>query len=105
MTSESSHTSIVPPELTTCSADYTRGANCDRKAPGYYVRPLFPITTTDPNRTQSGIEILWMDDTWPLILVPIVTGFLGVSVILFLTAWVGGARRWARKLHIVRSPL
>jgi hypothetical protein len=44
-----------------------------------------------------------MDDTWPLILVPIVTGFTGVSLILFTTAWFGGAKRWARKLHIVRS--
>jgi len=82
-------------------ADYTRGANCVRKSMGYYVRPRFVMISPDPSRRLSEIQLVHFEETWPLVLVPIAAGAVGVVTVLFAVAWSGGARKWARTLHVV----
>jgi hypothetical protein len=40
-----------------------------------------------------------------LITVPIASGMVGIVLILFLAAWSGGAKKWARTLNIVSPAL
>lgn len=68
---------------------------------GYYVRPMFALDYPEPSRQKSQIEIVHFEETWPLLLIPVVTGAVGVVVVLFAVAWFGGTRKWARTLHIV----
>ena len=82
-------------------ADYTRGANCVRKSMGYYVRPRFVMISPDPSRRLSEIQLVHFEETWPLVLVPIAAGAVGVVMVLFVVAWSGGSRKWARTSHIV----
>jgi hypothetical protein len=82
-------------------ADYSKGANCVRKSMGYYVRPIFVMNSPDPSRRLSQIQLVHFEETWPLVLVPIAAGAVGVVMVLFAVAWSGGARKWARTLHIV----
>lgn len=51
----------------------------------------------------STVDLLREGDTSPLVLVPIVTAFAGLSALLVAAQWVGGGRRWARfmdKVHL-----
>jgi hypothetical protein len=82
-------------------ADYSRGANCVRKSMGYYVRPMFVLTNLDPSLRLGQIQLVHWEETWPLVLSPIAAGAAGVVMVLFAVAWFGGARSWARTLHIV----
>jgi hypothetical protein len=71
---------------------------------GYYVRPIFALDldNADPTRRRSQIVLVHFEETWPLILIPIATGFTGIILVLFGVAWFGGSRKWARTLNIVR---
>jgi len=35
-------------------------------------------------------------------MIPIVTGMVGIVLVLFIAACTGGSRKWARTLHVVR---
>lgn len=34
-------------------------------------------------------------------MIPIITGMVGIVLVLFIAAWTGGSRKWARTLHVV----
>lgn len=58
-----------------------------------------PSAPTD--RQFETVMLLEDEHTWPMVLVPIATGFVGWSAVLLAASWVGGGRRWARLLDIV----
>jgi hypothetical protein len=68
---------------------------------GYYVRPIFVLESPDPTRRLGQIQLVHFEETWPLVLIPIAAGAVGVVMVLFAVAWFGGSRKWARTLHIV----
>ena len=68
---------------------------------GYYVRPIFVLESPDPTRRLGQIQLVHFEETWPLVLMPIAAGAVGVVMVLFAVAWFGGSRKWARTLHIV----
>jgi len=78
------------------------GSRCGRKAPGWFLYPTLHIT--DPKNRES-IDLIRVEDTFPLIIVPIACGMVGIILVLYITAWIGGIRKWTRKLNIVCLPV
>lgn len=78
------------------------GSRCGRKAPGWFLDPSLHIA--DPENHES-IDLIHVEDTFPLIIVPIACGMVGIILVLYITAWIGGTRKWTRKLNIVCLPV
>lgn len=80
------------------------GSTCGRKAPGWFLRTS--LDARDPKNNNNRLDFLLpLEDTFPLIIIPIACGMVGIILVLYITAWIGGTRKWTRTLNIVCRPV
>jgi hypothetical protein len=82
------------------------GAQCGRKSPTWFVRASLPLENGPDGKPNASYgPLVKYLRALSLITVPIASGMVGIVLILFLAAWSGGAKKWARTLNIVSPAL